>query len=121
MKNLKSYIENTTEAGCACLITMVQGNVLAITISHLLIATQTGIIAGVIAATTILSFKIKNLWMISLSIGVVTAITDYFVHTGKFGLSVFTEAAVTGAGAALLSFVVHFVISKLQKNKFMQE
>ena len=37
--------------------------------------------------------------------GLVTAVVDYLVHPGMFG-SVFTEAIVTGVGAALLSYLI---------------
>jgi len=43
--------------------------------------------------------------MISTVLGVATAVVDFFVHPGMFG-SVVTEALVTGAGAAILSYLV---------------
>ena len=42
---------------------------------------------------------------IALILGLVTALGDYLIHPGMFG-SVFTEAIVTGVGAALLSLGV---------------
>ncbi len=46
-------VEYIAESTTACLVTMVQGNLLALTFSHLLIASQTGVIAGVIASVAI--------------------------------------------------------------------
>ena len=59
-KQVRPYIENISGATTACLFTMVQGNVLAIGLSHLYIAAQTGIFAGILAATVILFAKLKN-------------------------------------------------------------
>lgn len=98
------YVENVTEAGCACLITMVQGNLLALGVAHWIIASQTGLVAGAIAGTTILAAKLRKQWVISLMLGVVTATVDFFIHPGTFGTTAITEAMITGAGAASLSW-----------------
>ena len=104
-KNVKPFVENIGEATAACLITMVQGNVLALGLSHWLIASQTGVAAGSITAAAILLSKTDKRWMISLLLGAVTAMVDYFVHPGMFGTLV-TEAIVTGLGAAILSYAI---------------
>ncbi|NIN34225.1 MAG: hypothetical protein GTO60_03625, partial [Gammaproteobacteria bacterium] len=80
--NIKHYIENFTEATCACLVTMVQGNVFAITAAHWIIALETGVIAGLIASTAVITANLKKPWVISLTLGLVTAITDFIVHAG---------------------------------------
>jgi hypothetical protein len=98
------YVENVTEAGCACLITMVQGNLLALGVAHWIIASQTGLVAGAIAGTTILAAKLRKQWVISLTLGVVTATVDFYVHPGTFGSTAIAEAMVTGVGAASLSY-----------------
>ena len=110
-KNVKPFVENIAEATTACLITMVQGNVLALGLSHWLVASQTGIAAGSITAATILLSKTDKRWMISLLLGVITATVDYFIHPGMFG-TVATEAIVTGVGAAILSYAVSTFISR---------
>lgn len=110
-RNVKPFVENIAEATTACLITMVQGNVLALGLSHCLIASQTGIAAGSITAVAILLSKTDRRWMISLLLGLVTAIVDYFMHPGMFG-TVVTEAVVTGAGAAMLSYGVGTIIAR---------
>lgn len=110
-KNVKPFVENIAEATTACLITMVQGNVLALGLSHWLIASQTGVAAGSITAATILLLKTDKRWMISLLLGVITATVDYFMHPGMFG-TVATEAIVTGVGAAFLSYAVSTIITR---------
>jgi hypothetical protein len=98
------YLENVTEAGCACLITMVQGNLLALGVAHWIIASQTGLIAGAIAGSTIVAAKLRKQWVISLTLGIVTATVDFYVHPGTFGGVAVAEALVTGVGAASLSY-----------------
>lgn len=107
---MKPFVENIAEATTACLITMVQGNVLALGLSHWLIASQTGVAAGSITAAAILLLKTDRRWMISLLLGVITAAVDYFVHPGMFG-TVVTEAIVTGIGAAILSYMVGTIVA----------
>ena len=104
-KKIAPFVEYFAESTTACLVTMVHGNVLALTLTHLAIASQTGIIAGVIAAVGLYVARTSRRWMISIVLGVATAVVDFFVHPGMFG-SVVTEALVTGAGAAVLSYLV---------------
>lgn len=99
------FIENISEATMACLITMTQGGVLALGLSHWIIASQTGIVAGVITAVTVLFTRIRRRWLVALLLGVATAVVDFFVHPGMFG-ALATEAVVTGAGATLLSLLL---------------
>lgn len=115
-KNIKPFVENIAEATTACLITMVQGNVLALGLSHWLIASQTGIAAGSITAAAVLLSRTDKRWIISLLLGAVTATVDYFVHPGMFG-TVVTEAIVTGAGAAILSYAVGTIITRYRDGR----
>jgi len=109
-------IENVSEATVACLLTMVQGNVLAIGVSHLIIASQTGITAGTAATIAVLLSKKEKRGLIATILGSITTVVDYLVHPGMFG-SLFTEAIVTGVGAALLSYVVSTLINKFRSRK----
>ncbi len=104
-KKLAPYVEYFSESTAACLLTMVQGNVLALGLSHLLVASQTGIAAGAIAYVAILFAKTGKQWIVSVILGLATGLADFFVHPGMFGTAV-TEAVVTGTGAATLSFLV---------------
>ena len=112
-KKLALYTEYFAESTAACLVTMVQGNFVAIGLSHLLIASQTGIAAGAIAYVAILFTKTGKRWLISAILGLATGIVDFFVHPGMFG-TVATEAVVTGIGAAALSYLVGIVIQRFR-------
>lgn len=104
MKNkVTPFVENIVESGAACLVTMVQGNILALGLSHWLLASQTGVVAGTAAAAAIVLSKTSNRLLIAVVLGLATAIVDYFVHPGMLG-SIATEAIVTGIGAAILSY-----------------
>ena len=119
--------ENMGEAGAACLLAMVQGNVLVlgashwqeahadlVGASHWLIATRTGILAGLVATAAILLSRTERRWIVAVVLGVVTGVVDYLVHPGGFGAQ-WTEAAVTGVGAALLSYFVGSVLARRKR------
>ena len=103
-KKLVPYAENVAESGVACLLTMVQGNLLLLGVSHWITASTTGLIAGTAAATALALVRTSNRLVIAGILGAITAVVDYFVHPGMIGESAFTEAAITGLGAALLSY-----------------
>lgn len=103
-KHLTPFAEYLAESTTACLVTMVQGNFLALTMGHLFIASQTGVFAAGLAAVTLAFAKTNRRWVIAVVVGVVTAIVDFFVHPGMFGGAA-TEAIVTGLAAAVLSYV----------------
>jgi hypothetical protein len=105
------FVEYAAESATACLVTMVQGNVLAVTVSHLLIASQTGIVAGVVTAAGLLIARTDKRWVVSAVLGAATAIVDYFIHPGMFG-TVATEAIVTGIVAGVLSYLIGTAISR---------
>ena len=104
-KTIILFIEYFAEAATACLVTMVQGNMLVVTAAHLLVASQTGLIAGAIAALGLYFARVGTRLAISNTLGVITAVVDYVVHPGMFG-TVVTEALVTGVGAAVLSYLI---------------
>lgn len=108
-KKLAPLAENIGEATTACVITMVQGNFLALGLTHWIIASQTGVIAGVIASIALLLTQTDNRLMIAIVLGVVTGVVDYFVHPGMIG-PVFLEAIITGIGAGVLSYFVGFAV-----------
>lgn len=110
------FLENITESTTACLVTMVQGNLLALTLSHWLIASRTGIIAGVIASVAIVIARIRRRWIVSAVLGGATAFVDYLVHPGQFGPAAL-EALVTGLGAALLSHFVGATLRGLRRRR----
>jgi len=111
-ERIAPFLENIAESTTACLVTMVQGNLLALTLGHWLIASQTGIVAGALASVAILVARTTRRWVISVVLGLVTGVVDFLVHPGMFG-PVVLEAAVTGLGAAILSFSVGLVLRQV--------
>ncbi len=112
-RKITSFVENVCEASAACLFTMVQGNILLIGISHLLVVAQTGITAGLLASITLLLANNSKPWVISLVPDSITAAVDYFVHPGVFA-SLATEALVTGIAAGMLSYLLSNLIASLR-------
>ncbi len=108
---LAPFLENIGESTTACLITMVQGNLFALSLGHWIVASRTGVLAGLAASALILLAKTDRRWVISLVLGVSTAVVDFFVHPGQFG-PVAAEAIVTGAGAAALSYLVASLVRR---------
>ena len=106
---LVPFVENISESAAACLFTMVQGNVLALGLSHWLIASQTGLVAGLLTGVALMVTHSTRRWVIALILGVITAAVDYVVHPGMFGPQAL-EAIVTGLGAAVLSLFVSWVL-----------
>jgi len=115
-RRIAPFVENIAESTTACLVTMVQGNLMALALSHWLIASQTGIVAGAVASVAILVARTSRRWVVSVVLGVATAIVDFFVHPGEFG-PVFLEAAVTGLGAALLSYLAGVALRHARATK----
>ena len=115
-KKIAPFIEYASESTMACVVTMAQGNIFAITMGHLLMASETGLIAGAITATSVMLSRTSRRWMISMMLGLVTAVVDFFMHTGTFG-AVATEAIVTGIGAAVLSLLFGTLISRLKVSR----
>ena len=101
---IKPFLENASESTAACLVTMAQGNILAIGLGHWLVASQTGLLAGLVTTGAVIATQTDKRWVVSVFLGVTTAVVDFFMHPGSFG-PVFMEAVVTGIGAAALSFI----------------
>lgn len=106
-RKIAPFVENVAESTTACLFMMVQGNVLALTLGHWLIASQTGLIAGGLTAAALLFTKTNKRWLIAIVLGSVTAVVDFFVHPGMLE-SAILEALLTGVGAGLLSLIVGY-------------
>ena len=103
---LTPYAESMCESGFACLLTMVQGNVLAVGASHWLVASQTGLLSGVIVGTTVIAAKLRRPWLVSLTVGAATTVADAVVHRAALGAASLLEAAITGVGAFVLALCV---------------
>jgi len=87
-----------------------------LTLGHLAIALQTGVIAGVIATIGILAAKTNQRWKIAAILGLITGVVDFFVHPGMFGAAA-TEAIVTGVGAAVLSYLIGSLLAMFSTSK----
>lgn len=109
---LAPYAENVCESGVACLLTMVQGNVLALGLSHWIVASQTGLLAGAIVGTTVIAAELRKPWLVSLVLGGVTTFVDMVVHPATFGVASLREAVITGVGAFVLSLVVSGLLNR---------
>lgn len=113
-KPVSLFAENFAEAGTACLLTMLQGNLLAMTLSHWIIASQTGLVAGAATAATLMLTRIENRWLVAAVLGVLTAVVDYFIHPAMLE-SAIVESLVTGSGAAALSWIVGAMIRRRRR------
>lgn len=105
------FIENIAESTTACLVAMVQGNLLAISLTHWVIASRTGLIAGAITTAATLVLPTRRRWLVSAVLGIATAVVDLYVHPGHFG-PVAAEAIVTGTGATVLSQLVGTLVDR---------
>lgn len=112
-RRVAPLLENMTESATACLLTMVQGNVLALGVGHWLIASRTGLLAGLVATVAVLLSRTSNRWIVAAVLALATGLVDYVIHPGQFG-AVATEAIVTGAGAGALSLAVGSVRRRLK-------
>ena len=106
------FVEQYAEATTACLLAMVQGDLLSIGWSHWLIASRTGLFAAVATSAALALTRVDRRWAVALLLGLGTTIADALVHTGGFG-SFLVEAGVTGAGAAALSLAVQTLMNRL--------
>lgn len=104
-RRVAPVVENVTESATACLLTMVQGNILVLGVGHWLVASQTGLVAGLLTSVALYASGGRGRWVVAGTLGLVTAAVDFRVHPSAFG-PVFAEAIVTGLAAAGLSLVV---------------
>ena len=79
-RRLRLLVENWGESTVACLVAMVQGNVVALTASHWLIASRTGLVAGLTATAVLFSIQKLNKWVVAGILASVTAVVDYLSH-----------------------------------------
>ena len=98
------------EAGAVCLLLMVQGDLAGITLTHLAIASKTGLLAvfPVLGITfTHYARHFANRWTSSLFLGITTFFADAVIHPSHYP-GEYTEAALTGIGAFAFSVVISF-------------
>ena len=98
------------EAGAVCLLLMVQGQLVDVTLTHLAVAAKTGLIAVFPAlgvTFTRYARYFANRWTSSALFGVCTFLADAVVHESHYP-GAYTEAALTGGGAFLFSMVISY-------------
>jgi len=98
------------EAGAVCLLLMVQGNLAAITLGHLAIASKTGVLAvfpAIGLTFTQYARHLANRWTSSVLLGVCTFVADALIHPSHYP-GAYTEAALTGIGAGVFSVLLSF-------------
>jgi integral membrane sensor domain MASE1 len=98
------------EAGAACLILMVQGQLAQATATHFIIASETGLLTvfPLLGITwTRHARHYTNRWMSALFVGVCTFIADALIHHSHYA-GEYTEAGLTALAAAALSLIVSF-------------
>jgi hypothetical protein len=103
-EKLEIFIRRLSEATPSCLMMMVQGNALAITLAHWMKALQVGFLTGLLAVFISFSDRKElqdNKYVIAGLTGFLTTISDFVLHPSHFG-GVSTEAVVTGIAAGLL-------------------
>jgi len=96
------------EAGAVCLVLMVQGQLMDATVSHLLIATKTGVLAMSPAlglTFTRYARHFANKWAAAMFFGVCTFFADSAIHASHYP-GEYSEAVLTGIGACALSIAV---------------
>ena len=103
--------EKFSEAWLSCMIMMAQGNFLAMTFPHVVVALKVAT-SSVLAYVAIqLAFKQENVFLNILLMAFVTAVMDFNLVPTHFG-PVWAEAVATGAGTAMLGLVVKFLRRK---------
>ena len=96
------------EAGAVCLVLMVQGQLMDATLSHLLVAAKTGLLAMSPAlglTFTRYAHHFANKWVTALFFGICTFAADSAIHASHYP-GEYSEAAFTAVGAFALSLVV---------------
>ena len=114
IQKIKVFLTPFCEATPACLLVMVQGNILLATLDHLQKAVETGFITGtgVLILSLFTHRWLGNRYLVAGITGGMCFIADLLIHPTHFG-SYTTEAFVTGIFAAIISLVVNFIGKKL--------
>ena len=111
MKRFNIIGEKFGEAWTACMVCMVQADLSALTISHAITASKTGILTGL--AMFVASFlPWDNKWLGIFLTGAFTALADALIHSDHFP----AEHLVTGLGAMLLALLFDRTFKKEKKN-----
>jgi len=98
------------EAAAVCVVLMVQGSLVDVSLAHLAIASKTGLLAvSPVLGVTFSPYvgHLLNRWTSSAILGICTFGADAAVHASHYP-GAYTEAALTGVGAFAFSLVVSY-------------
>jgi len=104
-KAFKLFNQKFSEAWTACIVAMTQGDLTVVSLKHAMIASKTGLLTGLAVVATYVMCKQDHKWLNIWLTGLFVALADFITHPTHYG-SQWTEAAVTGLGAAMLAFMV---------------
>jgi uncharacterized membrane protein len=107
---LMLFGHKAVEAGAACLLLMVQGQLAQATLGHFLIASETGILTvfPLLGITwTRHARHFSNRWASAVFVGVCAFFADAFIHASHYR-GEYTEAAFTAFGAFALSVLISY-------------
>ena len=96
------------EASAVCIVLMVQGNLAAVTLTHLATASKTGLLAILpIVCVTFSRYAghLVNRWTSSAFLGVCTFVADALIHPSHYP-GQYTEAVLSAAGAFAFSLAL---------------
>ena len=103
-RKINLFFHKLSLAWLSCMLFMVQGNLLALTTKHALIATKTGVITGfLVVLMSFVPWKFEYKLPILMFVG--CFIADMLSHLSHFG-EAWTEAACTALLAATFSYVI---------------
>ena len=103
--------EKFSEAWLSCMIMMAQGNFLAMTFPHTIVALKVATSSVLAYAAVQLAFKQENPFVNILLMAFITALMDFNFVPTHFG-PVWAEAVATGAGTAVLGLIVKAIRRK---------
>ena len=103
--------EKFSEAWLSCMIMMAQGNFLAMTFPHTIVALKVATSSVLAYAAVQLAFKQDNKFVNILLMAFITALMDFNFVPTHFG-PVWAEAVATGAGTAVLGLIVRVIRGK---------
>jgi len=98
------------EAAAVCVVLMVQGSLVDVSLAHLAIASKTGLLAvfPVLGVTfSPYARHLLNRWTSSAILGICTFGADAAIHASHYP-GAYTEAVLTGLGAFIFSLVVSY-------------
>ena len=98
------------EAGAVCLVLMVQGHLVDVTLGHVAIATKTGLLAvSPVLGVTFSPYArhLMNRWTSSAFFALCTFVADALMHSSHYP-GAYSEALLTSIGAFVFSLAISY-------------